>query len=94
MTDNLFGYPVARREVMPEAIHSAQQDENYQAEQLQERVRITERGMSRFKSMGQVQKILTAHTVVHDVFNLGRRFVRAEHYRDLMISAFRGGVGG
>ncbi len=42
----------------------------------------------RFKSVGQAQRFLGAHAAVHNLFNLGRHLIRAQHYRDLRISAF------
>ena len=44
--------------------------------------------MRRFKSMKQAQQFVTAHAAVSNLFNLGRHLVRAEHYRNLRISAF------
>lgn len=44
--------------------------------------------MRKFKSVRQAQLFLGPHTVVSNLFNLGRHLVRAEHYRDLRISAF------
>ena len=73
---------------MPETIHSTQQYENNRAEQSHESTRVRERGMRRFKSMRQAQRFLTAHAAVANLFNLGRHLVRAEHYRNMRISAF------
>jgi hypothetical protein len=36
----------------------------------------------------QAQRFLGAHAAVSNLFNLGRHLVRAEHYRDLRMSAF------
>ena len=88
VTDKLRSYPVAHRELMADAIHSTQQYENNRAEQSHEATRVRERGMSRFKSMRQAQRFLTAHAAVANLFNLGRHLVRAEHYRNMRISAF------
>jgi len=44
--------------------------------------------MRRFKSTGQAQKFVTVHAAVSNLFNLGRHLVRAQHYRDLRMSAF------
>ena len=41
-----------------------------------------------FKSVGQAQQFLTAHRAVYNLFNMGRHLVRAQHYRNLRISAF------
>jgi putative transposase len=88
VTDKLRSYPVAHREVIPETIHSTQQYENNRAEQSHESTRVRERGMRRFKSMKQAQRFVTAHAAVSNLFNLGRHLVRAQHYRDLRVSAF------
>ena len=41
-----------------------------------------------FKSVGQVQRFVGAHAAVCNLFNLGRHLVKAEHYRNLSVSAF------
>jgi len=88
VTDKLRSYGVAHRELIPEAIHSTKQYENNRAEQSHEATRVRKRGMRRFKSTGQEQRFLGAHAAVQNLFNLGRHLVRAQHYRDLRISAF------
>ena len=88
MTDKLQSYGVAHREVIPEAIHDASQNANNQAEQSHEKTRVRELGMRRFKLTGQAQRFVTAHAAIHNLFNLGRHLVGAQHYRDLRVSAF------
>jgi putative transposase len=44
--------------------------------------------MRKFKSTGQTQRFLGANAAVSNLFNLGRHMVRAQHYRDLTVSAF------
>ena len=88
VTDKLRSYGVAHRELIPETIHSTKQYENNRAEQSHEATRVRERGMRRFKSIGQAQRFVTAHAAVSNLFNLGRHLVGAQHYRDLRISAF------
>ena len=88
VTDKLRSYGVAHRELIPETIHSTRQYENNRAEQSHEATRLRERGMRRFKSVRQAQRFLGAHAAVSNLFNLGRHMVRAQHYRDLRISAF------
>jgi putative transposase len=53
-----------------------------------EATRVRERGMRKFKSVGQAQGFLGAHAAVSNLFNLGRHLVRAGHYRNLRVSAF------
>ena len=88
VTDKLWSYGVAHKELIPETVHSMQQYESDRAEQSHEATRVRERGMRKFKSMGQAQRFLSAHAAVSNLFNLGRHLVRAQHYRDLRISAF------
>ncbi len=88
VTDKLRSYGVAHRELIPEAIHSTKQYENNRAEQSHEATRVRERGMRRFKSTRQAQRFLGVHAAVSNLFNLGRHLVRAQHYRDLRVSAF------
>jgi putative transposase len=88
VTDKLRSYGVAHRELIPETIHSTGQYENNRAEQSHEATRVRERGMRKFKSVRQAQRFVTAHAAVSNLFNLGRHHVRAQHYRDLRISAF------
>ena len=88
VTDKLRSYGVAHRELIPDTIQSTQQYENNRAEQSHEATRVRERGMRKFKSVRQAQRFLDAHAAVSNLFNLGRHLVRAEHYRDLRMSAF------
>ena len=88
VTDKLRSYPVAHREITPDAIHVTDQYANNRAEQSHEATRVRERGMRRFKSMQQAQRFVTAHAAVSNLFNLGRYLVRAQHYRNLRIRAF------
>jgi putative transposase len=88
VTDKLRSYGVAHRELIPETIHSTKKYENNRAEQSHEATRVRERGMRKFKSIDQAQRFLGAHAAVSNLFNLGRHLVRAQHYRDLRVSAF------
>ena len=88
VTDKLRSYGVAHRELMPGVIRSTEQYENNRAEQSYEATRVRERGMRKFKSVGQAQRFLGAHAAVSNLFDLGRHLVRAQHYRDLRMSAF------
>ena len=55
VTDKLRGYPVPHRDVIPETIHLTDQYANNRTEQSHEATRVRERGMRKFKSMGQAQ---------------------------------------
>jgi putative transposase len=60
VTDKLGSYCVAHREVIPESIHDTDQYANNRAEQSHESTRVRERGMRRFKSVGQAQRFLAS----------------------------------
>ncbi len=87
VTDKLRSYGVAHRELMPDVIHDNSQYANNRAEQSHGPTRVRERGMRKFKSVKQAQGFLGAHAAVYDLF--GRHLVRAKHYRDLRVSAFK-----
>jgi putative transposase len=89
VTDKLRSYGVARRELIPEAIHVNDQYANIRVEQSHEPTRVRERGMRKFKSVLQAQRFLGAHATVYNLFNLGRHLVSANHYRHLRIGAFK-----
>ena len=54
----MCSYGVGYRELIPEAIHSGKQYENNRAEQSHEAAWVSERGVRRFKSVGQAQRFL------------------------------------
>ena len=88
VTEKLRSYGFPHRELIPESILSTKQYESNRAEQSHEATRVRERGMRKFKSVRQAQRFLGTHAAVSNLFNLGRHLVRAEHYRDLRVSAF------
>jgi len=88
VTDKLRSYGVAHRELIPEAIHSTERYENNRAEQSHEATRARERGMRKFKSVGQALRFLGVHAPVYNLFNLGRHLTKARYYRKLREGAF------
>ena len=88
VTDKLRSYGVAHRELIPDTIHSSEQHENNPVEQSHEATLVRERNVRKFKSAGQVQRFLTAHTAVSNLFNLGGHRCTTQHFRDLRTSAF------
>jgi putative transposase len=88
VTDKLRSYGVAHRELIPGTIHNTSQYANNRVELSHQPTRVRERVMRRFKSAGQAQRFLNAHSALYNLFNLGRHLVGAEHYRNLRIDAF------
>jgi putative transposase len=89
VTDKLRSYGVAHQELMPDVIHNTERYANNRAKQSHELTRVRERGMRRFKSPKQAQRFLSAHAAVYNLFSLGRHLVRAKHYRNLRVNAFK-----
>jgi putative transposase len=71
VTDKLRSDGVAHRELVPDAIRYA----NNRAELSHQPTRVRERGIRRFKSMHQAQRLLGVHAVVHNPVNLGRHLI-------------------
>jgi putative transposase len=89
VTDKLRSYGVAHRELIPDSIHDdTSQYANNRAELSHQPTRVRERGMRRFKSVAQAQRFLSVHSVVYNLFNLGRHLISASHYRLFRLRAF------
>lgn len=88
VTDTLGSYGVAHRELVSVAIHDTSHRANNRAELSHQPTRVRERGMRRFKSMNQAQRLLGVHASIYNLFNLGRHLMPASHYRDLRQRAF------
>jgi putative transposase len=88
VTDKLRSYGVAHRELMPEVFHDTFQYGNNRAELSHQTSRVRERGMRGLKSAKQVQRYLSVHAAIYNLFNLGRHLISAKHYRILRLRAF------
>jgi len=88
VTDKLRSYGVAHRELIPDSIHDTSQYANNRAELSHQPTRVRERGMRKFKSIDQAQRFLDVHSVVYNLFNLGRHLISASHYRLFRMRAF------
>ena len=79
MTDKLRSYAAAHRAVMPDVTHSTTRYENNQAEVSHQPTRQWERQMRRLKSPAQAQRFLSVHSIVGNLFRVGRHLLRAVH---------------
>lgn len=79
VTDKLRSYGVAHREIIPEAIHDTDQYANNRTEQSHQPTRVRERGMRRFRSISQAQRLLNVRAAVYNLFNLGRHLTEAQN---------------
>src|SRR5215208_6493696 len=75
VTDRLASYACARRQLGLRARHEQGLRKNNRAENSHQVVRRRERKMQRFKSPRSAQRFLSAHSAVHNTFNLQRHLV-------------------
>jgi putative transposase len=68
ITDKLKSYAAAKREIMPGVEHRQHKGRNNRAENSHQPTRRRERIMKRFKSPRQVQRFLSAHDPIANVF--------------------------
>jgi putative transposase len=88
ITDKLGSYSAAKAEVMPSVEHRRHKGLNNRAENSHQPTRRRERQMKRFKSVGQVQRFLSAHDQINNLFHLRRDHVTANEYRAARARAF------
>ncbi len=88
ITDKLRSYPAACRTVMPSVVHCTDQYANNRAEVSHQPIRQRERQMRRFKSTAHLQRFASVHSVVQNLFRVGRHLLRAAHHRVLRTRAF------
>ena len=70
VTDKLRSYPAALRTILGEVAHNTERYANNRAEVSHQPTRQRERQMRRFKSAGQVQRFLSLHGIVQNLFRL------------------------
>jgi putative transposase len=85
VTDRLASYGCARRQLGMRARHEQGLRKNNRAENSHQVVRRREQKMQRFKSSGSAQRFLSAHSAVHNTFNLQRHLVSRRALRHFRV---------
>ena len=88
VTDKLKSYGAAKREVMPGVEHRQSRYLNNRARVSHQPTRQRERQVQRFKSACQAQRFLSAHSRIHNLFQLRRHRLSASEYRAARNRAF------
>lgn len=88
VTDKLKSYAAAKREVMLGVEHRQHKGINNRAENSHQPTRRRERQMKRFKSARQVQRFLSIHDPIANLFHLRRDHRPAADYRAARTQAF------
>ena len=87
VTDKLKSYAAAKRETMPGVEHRQHKGLNNRAENSHHPTRRRERQMKRFKSARQVQRFLSIHDPIANLFNLRRDHRPVADYRTARAQA-------
>jgi putative transposase len=88
VTDKLRSYGAAKRDIMPGVEHRQHKELNNRAENSHQPTRRRERQMKRFKSARQVQRFLSIHDPIANLFHLPRNHLTAAEYRAARSQAF------
>jgi putative transposase len=89
ITDKLRSYGVAKREVMPGVEHRSHKGLNNRAENSHQPIRRRERIMKRFKSARQLQRFVSIHDPIANLFSVPRYDIPSAHHRELRATAMQ-----
>lgn len=87
ITDKLRSYDAARRAVMPSVEHRSHKGLNNRAENSHQPTRRRERIMKQFKSPRQLQRFVSIHDPIANLFHLPRNTLTSADHRDLRNAA-------
>ncbi len=85
----LRSYAAAKREILPSVEHRQSRYLNNRAKGSHQPTRRRERQMQRFKSAKHAQRFLSAHSSIHNHFQLRRHRLTADQHRAVCDVAFR-----
>jgi putative transposase len=88
ITDKLASYSAAKQELIPGVEHRRHKGLNNRAENSHQPTRRRERQMKRFKSAGQLQRFLSAHDQINNLFLLHRDHITASESRTARARIF------
>ncbi len=87
ITDKLRSYGAAKREIMPCVEHRSHKGFNIRAENSHQPARRRERIMKRFKSQRHLQRFVSIHDPIANLFHIPRHHIPSNHYRELRSAA-------
>jgi len=87
ITDKLRSYDAAKREVMPGVEHRSHKGLNNRAENSHQPIRRRERIMKRFKSQRHLQRFVSIHDPLANLFHIPRHATPSSHHRELRLEA-------
>jgi putative transposase len=87
ITDKLGSYAAAKRQIMPGVEHRRHKGLNNRAENSHQPIRRRERIMKRFKSARQLQRFVSIHDPIANLFHFPRNNISSTEHRDLRNQA-------
>lgn len=87
ITDKLRSYDPAKREIMPGVEHRSHKGLNNRAENSHQPVRRRERIMKRFKWRRHLQRFVSIHDPIANLFHIPRHDISSSHHRQLRAAA-------
>ena len=87
ITDKLRSYGAAKRDIMPGVEHRSHKGLNNRAENSHQPIRRRERIMKRFKSTQHLQRFVSIHDPIANLFHIPRHDVTSSHHRELRTAA-------
>ncbi|NKK61553.1 IS6 family transposase [Rhizobium leguminosarum bv. viciae] len=87
ITDKLRSYGAAKRDIMPGVEHRSHKGLNNRAENSHQPIRRRERIMKRFKSARQLQRFVSIHDPIANLFHVPRHDIPSAHHRQLRATA-------
>lgn len=89
ITDKLRSDDAAKRDVMPGVEHRSHKGLNNRAKNSHQPVRRRERIMKGFKSARHLQRFVSIHDPVTNLFHIPRHEISSDHHRDLRTEAMQ-----
>jgi putative transposase len=87
ITDKLRSYAAAKRQIMPGVEHRQHKGLNNRAENSHQPIRRRERIMKRFKSARRLQRFVSIHDPIANLFHFPRNNISSAEHRDLRNQA-------
>ncbi len=87
ITDKLRSYAAAKRNIMPGVEHRSHTGLNNRAENSHQAIRRRERIMKRFKSARHLQRFVSIHDPIANLFHIPRHDIPSSHHHELRAIA-------
>ena len=89
ITDKLRSYAAAKREILPGVEHRSHKGLNNRSENSHQPTRQRERALKKFKSPAQLQRFLSIHDPITNLFQLPRHEMPSSEFRKMRSLAMR-----